>query len=214
MNNIKLHGTLTNIQTSHTIDDIQYDKATLLVPRYKQNKEDVINIRFKHFSLPLEYQQYPTDCCQIDLVGQVRSYSQKKQDGSNKVELYVFTYFDLPERTDEDIDYTVTNQLLLDGRICKIDDLRETSTGKHNIHLILANNIIVSNGLKKLNSYIPCIAWGTVAKRLSKLSVNTPISIDGELHSREYIKHFSDGSSEIRVAHECLIRDFTILETI
>lgn len=213
MNNITLHGTLTNIQTSHFIDDIQYDKATLIVPRKKQNKEDVINVRFKHFSLPREY---TTDTI-IDIEGQVRSYSQKKPDGSNKVELYVFTYFDTPKLNTVDTTdelYDKTNTLQLDGRICKIDILRETSTGKHNIHLILANNLIVSNGSKKLNSYIPCIAWGTTAKKLSKLGVNTPIQITGELHSREYIKYFPNGEKEIRVAHECLITDFIVLETL
>lgn len=213
MNNITLHGTLTNIQSSHNIDDIQYDSALLIVPRPKQQKEDIINIRFKKFSLPFEYREHSE--VNIDLTGQVRSYSTKKPDGKNKVELYVFTYFDLPEQPlTIDAEHPVYNEVILDGRICKIEELRTTSTGKHNIHLILANNLIVSNGAKKLNSYIPCIAWGAVAKKLSKLSVNTPIQIEGELHSREYIKHLGGNEKEIRVAHECWIKDFKVLENI
>lgn len=211
MNNIRLHGTLTNIQSSHNIDDIQYDRATLIVPRPKQQTDDIINLRFKKFTLPFEYKDITN--VEIDLIGQLRSYSQRTASGKNKVELYVFTYFDLPAEEFNPIN-SVYNHVELDGRICKIDSLRTTNTGKNNIHLILANNLIVSNGDKKLNSYVPCIAWGNIAKQLSNLTVNTPIQITGELHSREYIKHLDNNDSEIRVAHECLITDFKVLENI
>ena len=87
----------------------------------------------------------------------------------------------------------------------------ELQAGKKNIHFILANNLIVSEGTKKLNSYIPCIAWGPVAERLSTLTVNTKLKLRGELHSREYKKTLPDGSFEFRVAHECLVKDFEIL---
>ena len=98
-----------------------------------------------------------------------------------------------------------------DGRVCKIEELRQTRSGRNNIHLIVANNLIVSEGSKKLNSYIPCIGWGDVAVELSKLKVNTPIKIYGALHSREYRKTFEDGSFEIRVAHECVIDSFELI---
>ena len=213
MNTIELHGHLTNIECSHNIDNIQYDRATLIVPRPKQQTDDIINLRFKKFTLPFEYRDITN--VEIDLVGQLRSYSQRTANGKNKVELYVFTYFDLPENPlTNDCENPIYNHVELDGRICKIDTLRTTNTGKNNIHLILANNLIVSNGDKKLNSYVPCIAWGNIAKQLSKLTVNTPIQITGELHSREYIKHLDNNDSEIRVAHECLITDFKVLENI
>ena len=61
---------------------------------------------------------------------------------------------------------------------------------------------------KKLNSYIPCIAWGKEAIALSKMSVNDILSIKGELHSREYKKNLPDGSFEFRVAHECVVKEF------
>ena len=46
----------------------------------------------------------------------------------NKVDLYVFTYFDTPELDTNDQE--VINEFELDGRICKIDTLRTTSDGK------------------------------------------------------------------------------------
>ena len=36
-----------------------------------------------------------------------------------------------------------TNHLDLDGRICKIEPIRTTKSGKQNIHFLLANNLII-----------------------------------------------------------------------
>lgn len=202
MNNIRLKGIITNIEPSHVIQGIEFNKANLIVNR-DDGKEDSLNIRFKKFSNPYENNQ------EITLSGNVRSYSSRLEDGKNRVELYVFTYFDHPELNENDQEEI--NRLDIDGRICKIDALKNTRNGKKNIHLILANNLIVSDGSKKLNSYIPCIAWGAVADRLSELPVNTQLKIVGELHSREYKKNLPDGSFEFRVAHECLIKDFEVL---
>lgn len=202
MNNIRLKGILTNIEPSHVIQGIEFNKANLIVNR-DDGKEDSLNIRFKKFSNPYENNQ------EVTLCGNVRSYSSRLEDGKNRVELYVFTYFDQPELNENDQEET--NRLDIDGRICKIDPPKCTRSGKKNIHLILANNLIVSDGTKKLNSYIPCIAWGEVADRLEKLSVNTQLRIQGELHSREYKKNLPDGSFEFRIAHECLIKDFEVV---
>lgn len=202
MNKINLKGILTTIEPSHVIQGIEFNKAHLIVSR-TDGKEDVLNIRFKKFSNPYEENQ------EVTLTGNIRSYSSKQPDGRNKVELYVFTYFDMPELNEDDQEDV--NSLELDGRICKIEPLRITKGGKHNLHLILANNLIVSDGKKKLNSYIPCIAWGQEAVELSKLPVNSKLKIKGELHSREYKKILEDGSFEFRVAHECVIKSFEVI---
>ena len=201
MNNVKLKGIITNIEPSHVIQNIEFSRANLIVKR-TDGKEDILNIRFKKFSNPYENNQ------EVTLSGNIRSYSSRLDGGKNKVELYVFTYFDQPELNEEDQEDI--NRVELDGRICKIETVRTTKTGKHNVHLILANNLIVSEGAKKLNSYIPCIAWGNEAVELSKLPVNTKLKIIGELHSREYKKTLPDGSFEFRVAHECVIKSFEI----
>ena len=202
MNTIRLKGVLQNIQDSHTINNIEFSKAHLVVPR-GDGKEDVLNIRFKKFSNPYTEDQ------EVSISGNVRSYSAKLDSGKNKVELYVFTYFDQPELNENDQEYH--NFLELNGRICKLDELRQTRNGKKNIHLILANNLIVSDGAKKLNSYIPCIAWGEIAEQLSKLHVDSQINICGQLHSREYKKRLPDESFEFRVAHEVEITSLEIV---
>lgn len=200
MNTIKLKGFLKNIKPSHTINDIVYEKADLVVPR-PDGKEDIVNIRFKKFANNYREDQ------QIELSGNIRSYSTQKEDGKNKVQIYVFTYFDLPEY---DVAKPTMNEFEVDGRVCKIDGIRVTANGRKNIHFIVANNMIVSGGQQKLNAYLPCIAWGDTALKLSKVKVNDKITIYGELHSREYKKVLDNGEIEIRVAHELLVNDFVV----
>lgn len=200
MNNVTLSGILKDIQHSHEIDGVTFDKAKLLVKR-ENGVEDIINLRFKSFSNVYK------DNDEVTLKGNIRSYSYKVSEDKNKVIIYVFTYFDKPE--EEEID---NNKVVLDGRICKINPIRTTRTGKHNIHLILANNLVFEGQSRRLNSYIPCIAWGKVAKDLAELSVNTKISVNGTIHSREHKKTYPDGNVEIRVAHELLIDSFEVIE--
>lgn len=202
MNTIRLKGVIRDIQESHKINDIEFCRAHLVVPK-KNGLEDLLNIRFKKYSNPYVDDQV------ITLSGNVRSYSSKLDSGKNKVELYVFTYFDQPDLDENDQEYT--NYLELDGRICKIDHIRDSKTGKKNIHFIIANNLIVSNGAKKLNSYIPCIAWGDLAEQIAGLTVNTPLQLAGALHSREYKKYMPDGTFEFRIAHEVEVTSVKLL---
>lgn len=200
MNEIKLCGIIKNIQPSHIIEGVQYNKANLIVPR-NNGQEDIINLRFKSFSNPYK------DNDKVDLIGNIRSYSYKVDETKNRVIVYVFTYFDKIEPGE-----VITNVAEVDGRICKINELRTTKNGKHNIHFILANNLHSQDNQKRLNSYIPCIAWGAVAKELQKYSVNTQLKVTGELHSREHKKLLNNGEMEIRIAHELVVTNFEVLE--
>lgn len=88
------------------------------------------------------------------------------------------------------------------GKICKKDTIRQTKSGKHYIHYIIANNIITEDGLK-LNSYLPCVAWGIQAKEIENgYNVGDDIAIHGQLQSREYKKRLSETDLELRMAHE------------
>ena len=70
MNRIRLKGFIRDIQYSHTIGDVEYDKANIIVTR-KDGKEDILSLRFKKFSNPYQDNQI------CSLVGNVRSYSKK-----------------------------------------------------------------------------------------------------------------------------------------
>ena len=140
----------------------------------------------------------------MDLVGNLRSFSEKLPSGKNKVHLYVFIYFD-PPSTDESFS-DVVNRVTIDGRICKKDILRTTQNGKTNIHFILANNIITPEG-QKINNYIPTVAWGKLAPIIDSMHVSDQIKLKGEIHSRIYRKNYEDGSMEIKTAYELVVTE-------
>lgn len=190
MNKVILQGTIKNIAPSHSINGIEYDKANIIVDR-GNGREDIINLKFKKFSNPYK------DNTTITLIGNIRTYSQKLEQ-SNKVEVYVFTYFDETETE-------TTNIVELDGRICKLNPLRKTQAGKDVIDFIIANNLKSED--QSLNCYIPCVAWGKLAKEIATNTVGDIICVKGQLQSREYKKRLSDDNFEIKVAHELNISE-------
>lgn len=197
MNTIILKGILKNIEYSHNINDIEYYKANLLISR-ANGKEDLINIKFKKFSLP-SYINQTSNNQEISLTGNIRTFSRKLDD-RNKVDVYVFTYFDEP-----DIE-NINNYCEIDGRICKKNALRKTIDGKDVLDFIIANNVSTNN--QSLNCYIPCVAWGKCAKMLDKLQIGDNVLIKGQLQSREYKKKISENDFEIRIAHEVSVNNF------
>ena len=116
MNKIILKGMIRNIEHSHNVKEIEYQKAELIVPR-TDGEDDVLDLKFKRYA-----NQY-TEGQIVWLQGNVRSYSQKLDTGKNKVELYVFTYFDIPDVGKDDQE--LINQFQLDGKVCKVDKLRK-----------------------------------------------------------------------------------------
>jgi primosomal replication protein N len=189
MNFIYLKGIIKNITYSHTIGDTIFNKADLIVRR-PDGREDLVVIKFKEFSFTgSEYRE-------VELIGNIRSFSHQV-DGKNKVEVYVFSYFDeVGEQFEQ------SNVVLLEGKICKKDTIRKTSSGKHYIHYIVANNIHTENGTK-LSSYIPCVSWGKTAREIeNNFNVGDTVHIEGQLQSREHKKRISDNEVELRLAHE------------
>lgn len=198
MNEVLLKGYIKDIEPSHTIQGVQFDKANIIVPR-GTGSEDILNIKFKRFS-----NRYKENDL-VFLKGNVRSYSYKVAENKNKVNIYVFTYFDIPEKD-------CSNKVYLDGRICKMGDIRKTKSGKDNLHFIIANNIVSEDSTKRLNSYIPCIAWGNLARDMSKLSINTKLKVEGMLHSREHRQLQDNGEYNICVAHEIFVTSFEVFD--
>ncbi len=201
MNEVTLKGLIRDISFSHLINGVEYNKANLITQR-SDGKEDIITLKFKKYNNPYK------DGDQIELVGNLRTFSRKLTSGKNRVFLYVFTYFDTPSTDLENFE-DISNKVVLDGRICKIEPLRKTQSGKYNIHFIIANNIITND--QKLNNYIPSVAWGKSAQNISELKVNDRIQIKGELHSRTYKKLLDNGELEIKTAHELVINELEVI---
>lgn len=192
MNKIILTGSMRNIQYSHTTNDTEYYKAEFLV----KDSDIILPLKFKKLSNPFTEGQL------INIEGTIRSKSSSI-NGKNKVDIYVFTYFDQPQDDLEESDIAT-----VDGRICKIDPIRKTKSDKDIIHFILANNITTSSA--KINNYVPITAWGKLAKSISKLEVGTKLEISGVLKSRLYNKILENGDIDIRTAYELVISDYEI----
>lgn len=197
MNEIILKGVLRDIQPSHVVNNTNYYKANIIVPR-ECAKDDILELKFKQFSLG-----NLSNGDTVLLSGNIRSYSQKISDNKNKVNIYVFTYFDKPSIDDD----TLINQFEVSGEVCKVEPLNKTNSGKDNYHFILRNRIYTESG-KFLLNYLPCSVWGRLAKNC-KLSVGDKVLIKGELHSRLYKKRLDSGDIEFRTAHELLVTNIT-----
>lgn len=166
MNNVVVNGKISDIEYSHSISDNDYYKGILTTSELK------FPVKFKLINFPINLQN-----TQVSLKGTLRSYSYKLNKNKNKVEVYIFTDFkDLTPLDDSTV---------IDGRICKINSLKEIN-GQKVIHFILANNIITPKGIK-INNYIPCVAFDTEALKLSSFEISDKILIEGHLNSRSYV---------------------------
>lgn len=135
--------------------------------------------------------------CTIEALGQFRSYN-RHEGVRNRLMLSIFVreiHF-----MDEFTDYTKTNQIFLDGYICKAPIYRKTPLGREIADILLAVNRPYGK-----SDYIPCISWGRNARYASSLSVGTKVKIWGRIQSREYTKAISETECEERIACEVSI---------
>lgn len=138
------------------------------------------------------------------VIGQFRSFNHHTEDG-NRLVLSVFA------REIEELDDMQgslnTNDVSLDGYICKEPVYRKTPNGREIADILLAVNRSYGK-----SDYIPCICWGRNARYVSSLEVGTRISVSGRIQSREYEKRLSDTESEIRVAYEVSVSKIDLVE--
>ena len=132
--------------------------------------------------------------CTIEADGQFRSYN-RHEGVKNRLVLSVFVQE--VQFLEEFTDYTKTNQIFLDGYICKEPIYRKTPLGRE-----IADLLVAVNRPYGKSDYIPCIAWGRNARFASGFSVGTRIQIWGRVQSREYTKKLSETECEKRTAYE------------
>ena len=130
----------------------------------------------------------------IMVQGQFRSYN-RHEEKKNRLVLSVF----VRERSfvEEEDDTVKTNQIFLDGYICKPPVYRKTPLGREIADLLLAVNRPYGK-----SDYIPCICWGRNARYASAFEVGGHVLIWGRIQSREYIKKLSESQTEKRTAYE------------
>ena len=130
----------------------------------------------------------------IQIYGQFRSYN-RHEEKKNRLVLSVFARE--ISFTEEENDKIKSNQIFLDGYICKNPVYRRTPLGREIADILLAVNRPYGK-----SDYIPCICWGRNARFASGFEVGGHVQIWGRIQSREYVKKHEDESTEKRVAYE------------
>ena len=130
----------------------------------------------------------------VEVSGQFRSYN-RHEGTKNKLVLSIFVRE--WEEVEENLESGKTNQIFLDGYICKAPIYRKTPLGRE-----IADLLIAVNRPYGKSDYIPCIAWGRNARYASNFEVGGHIQIWGRVQSREYVKKISEEETEKHVAYE------------
>lgn len=130
----------------------------------------------------------------VETSGQFRSYN-RHEGQKNKLVLSVFVRE--WEFVDENPEAGKTNQIYLDGFICKAPIYRKTPLGRE-----IADLLIAVNRPYGKSDYIPCIAWGRNARFASSFEVGGKIQVWGRVQSREYVKKISEEEMEKHIAYE------------
>lgn len=136
--------------------------------------------------------------------GQFRSYN-RHEERKNKLVLSVFAReIDFVDEIGEN---TKSNQIYLDGYICKEPVYRKTPLGREIADLLLAVNRPYGK-----SDYIPCICWGRNARYASNFEVGVRCAVWGRIQSREYMKKISEEELEKRIAYEVSVSKLELME--
>ena len=127
----------------------------------------------------------------VEAIGQFRSYNCH-EGVKNRLVLSVFVR-EL-NFLEEFTDCTKTNQIYLDGYICKEAIYRKTPLGREIADILLAVNRPYGK-----SDYIPCIAWGRNARYASGFAVGARVKVWGRVQSREYTKKLNE--TELSLIH-------------
>lgn len=130
----------------------------------------------------------------IEVNGQFRSYN-RHEGNRNRLVLSIFVRE--WEILEDGSDSGKTNQIYLEGYICKPPIYRKTPLGRE-----IADLLVAVNRPYGKSDYIPCIAWGRNARYAATFEVGGKITIWGRVQSREYIKKVGETEGEKRIAYE------------
>ncbi|MGN0141749.1 MAG: single-stranded DNA-binding protein [Roseburia sp.] len=140
----------------------------------------------------------------IMVEGQFRSFN-RHEEKKNRLILSVFVReLEFLEELQEDVK---SNQIFLDGFICKEPIYRKTPLGRE-----IADLLIAVNRSYGKSDYIPCICWGRNARFASGFEVGGHVQVWGRIQSREYVKKLSETETEKRVAYEVSVSKIDFME--
>lgn len=183
---------------SHEIFGEGFYMVDILVPRLSESS-DLIPLMVSERLMDVK-QDYTGH--KIAVTGQFRSYN-RHEERKNKLVLSVFVRE--VEFIEEIIENEKTNQIYLDGYICKEPIYRKTPLGREIADILLAVNRPYGK-----SDYIPCISWGRNARYASSFAVGERCRIWGRIQSREYMKKISEDYMEKRIAYEVSVSKLEI----
>ena len=190
-NQIRLIGTIVSDKTfSHEVYGEGFYSFDLEVPRLSDTS-DIIPVMVSE-RLISDFDFHIGQKVFID--GQYRSYNNMENE-KNKLVLTCFVK-EIRLQTEEDANLN-SNEIILNGFICKKPVYRTTPFGREIADILLAVNRAYNK-----SDYIPCIAWGRNARFCQSIEVGQSVKIFGRIQSRQYEKKLEDGTSEIRRAYE------------
>lgn len=140
----------------------------------------------------------------VEASGQFRSYN-RHEEGKNRLMLSIFVRE--WQFVDENPEAGKTNQIFLDGFICKPPIYRKTPLGRE-----IADLLVAVNRPYGKSDYIPCIAWGRNARFASTFEIGARIEILGRVQSREYVKKLSNDEIEHHVAYEVSVSKLELVD--
>lgn len=203
-NHLILVGKVTSEKKfSHEIYGEKFYIFDLSVPRLSGNA-DVIPVTISERLLTIKDINIG-DNLKID--GQFRSYNSYDNE-RNRLILTVFVKDLQFIENEEEIEVkkeNISNEVVLDGYICKKPIYRKTPFGREISDILLAVNRAYNK-----SDYIPCIAWGRNARFCENVPVGTEVKIVGRVQSREYEKKYEDGTIEKKVAYEVSVSSLEI----
>ena len=206
-NHLILVGKVTSDKTfSHEIYGEKFYIFDLEVPRLSGNA-DIIPITISERLLEADELVVNK---KVIVEGQFRSYNSY-QNERNKLVLTVFAKdVKFVENQEDEIQASkdfVSNEVVLNGYICKKPIYRQTPFGREIADLLLAVNRAYNK-----SDYIPCIAWGRNARFCENIEVGTEVKIVGRVQSRTYEKKYEDGTSETKIAYEVSISSLEVVK--
>lgn len=193
-NVVQLAGKLVELKVIWATNDIVICEGNLQIIR-DSGVSDYIPILFDNTSGSIKIDSF------VRLTGQFRSRDIPKEDGKIKVQLYVYVNY-----ITELAEPVYTNEIELNGYVCKKPILRNTPSGKQITDLLIACNYS-----KDKSAYIPVIAWGREARKSGKYAIGTKVKLDGRIQSRKYTKQINELTEEF-VAYELSANSIEVLD--
>ena len=200
-NQVAMTGEIvTGFQFSHEVLGEGFYTAEMAVNRLS-NYADYIPLMVSERLVDTQ-QDYTGQLVRVS--GQFRS-SNRHEEKKNRLVLSVFVRE--WEFADEIGENEKTNQIFLDGYVCKEPVYRKTPLGRE-----IADLLIAVNRSYGKSDYIPCICWGRNARFASGFEVGSHIQVLGRIQSREYVKRISEEETEHRIAYEVSVSKVDFLE--